>query len=118
MSEKLTAQLLLARKSHKLTQDALASRAGVSRMTVQRIEADAIDPRLSTVMELARVMGMDLMLVPSALSQEVESFLRSGGRTLSQSAGINAPRSIVDALTSAPGSEQPAGGFRRIEKKP
>lgn len=86
-----------ARKAASLTQDDLAQRAGVSRMTVSRIEA-GMDPRLSTLQELARAMGMELMLVPRALRPEVEGFLRSGGRVLGQPAGVEAPRSVVDLL--------------------
>lgn len=85
------------RKAASLTQDGLAQRAGVSRMTVSRIEA-GMDPRLSTLQELARAMGMELMLVPRALRPEVEGFLRSGGRMLGQPAGAGAPKSLVDLL--------------------
>ncbi|MCV0437945.1 MAG: helix-turn-helix domain-containing protein [Hydrogenophaga sp.] len=90
-----------ARKAASLTQEGLAQRAGVSRMTVSRIEA-GMDPRLSTLQELARAMGMELMLVPRALRPEVEGFLRSGGRVLGQPAGAGAPRSLVDLLDKAP----------------
>jgi transcriptional regulator with XRE-family HTH domain len=86
-----------ARKAASLTQEELAQRAGVSRMTVSRIEA-GMDPRLSTLQELARAMGMELMLVPRALRAEVEGFLRSGGRVLAQPAGAGAPKSLVDLL--------------------
>ncbi|WP_137919599.1 helix-turn-helix transcriptional regulator [Hydrogenophaga sp. 2FB] len=85
------------RKAASLTQDELAQRAGVSRMTVSRIEA-GMDPRLSTLQELARAMGMELMLVPRALQSEVADFVRSGGRVLGQPAGAGAPKSLVDLL--------------------
>ncbi len=85
------------RKAASLTQEELAKRAGVSRMTVSRIEA-GMDPRLSTLQELARAMGMELMLVPRALRPEVEGFLRSGGRVLGQPVGAGAPKSLVDLL--------------------
>jgi len=90
-----------ARKAASLTQEGLAQRAGVSRMTVSRIEA-GMDPRLSPPQELARARGMELMLVPRALRPEVEGFLRSGGRVLGQPAGAGAPRSLVDLLDKAP----------------
>ena len=90
-------ELESARKAASLTQEALARTAGVSRMTVSRIEA-GMDPRLSTVQELARAMGMELMLVPRALRPEVEGFVRSGGRLLAQPPGAGAPKSLVDHL--------------------
>lgn len=87
-----------ARKAAGLTHDMLALRAGVSRMTVQRTEAGKIDPRLSTLLVLARSLGMDLMLVPKALRPDLEDFVRSGGRFLGQPSGIGAPPSLVDEL--------------------
>lgn len=84
-----------ARKTQGLTQAELASRAGTSRVTVGRIEA-GFDPRLSTVYELARALGLELTLVPKSLADEVQSFLRSGGRSLAQPVGASAPPSVVD----------------------
>jgi DNA-binding XRE family transcriptional regulator len=94
----LLEQLKNARKASRLTHDLLAQKAGVSRMTVQRIEADKIDPRLSTVLVLARALGMDVMLVPKPLRRELENFVRSGGKFLGQPPGIGAPLSVVDQL--------------------
>lgn len=91
-------ELLRLRKINGLTQGQLAASAGLSRMTVQRIEAGEIDPRLSTLLEMARTLGMEPMLVPSDLRQEVEAFLRSSGRVLGQPAGAGAPPSVVDDL--------------------
>lgn len=92
--------IITARKDADLTQADLGDRAGLNRMTVQRLETGALDPRLSTVMEMARALGLELMLVPSALRSEVESFLRSGGKYLGQPSGISAPPSIVDTLVT------------------
>lgn len=91
-------ELQNARKATALTHQMLAQRAGVSRMTVQRTEAGKIDPRLSTLLVLARTLGMDLMLVPKSLRPELEDFVRSGGRFLGQPSGIGAPPSLVDEL--------------------
>jgi DNA-binding XRE family transcriptional regulator len=91
-------ELQQARKSSGLTHELLAQRAGLSRMTVQRTEAGKIDPRLSTLLVLARTLGLDLMLVPKSLRPDLEDFVRSGGRFLGQPAGIGAPPSLVDEL--------------------
>lgn len=90
-----------AREAAGLRQDEVAARAGLSRMTVQRIEAGRIDPRMSTVVVLARALGLEPMLVPTALRFALEQFVESGGRALAQPAGIVAPRSIVDTLDDA-----------------
>jgi transcriptional regulator with XRE-family HTH domain len=88
-----------ARVAARLSQSDLAARAGLSRMTVQKIEAGAIDPRLSTLLVLMRAVGLDLLLVPTAIRPAVDDFLRSGGRVVGQPAGTAAPASIVDVLT-------------------
>lgn len=91
-----------ARRAAGLRQDELAARAGVSRMTVQKLEAGRIDPRLSTVAVVLRALGLDVVLVPSELRPAVEDFLRAGGRLVAQPPGIGAPPSIIDALASEP----------------
>ena len=101
----IVTELINARKATRLTQAELAARAGLSRMTVQRIEAGDIDPRLSTLLEMARVLGMELMMVPAELRPDVEGFLRSGGRVIGQPAGASAPQSVVDLLRQAAGTK-------------
>ena len=88
-----------ARVAARLSQSDLAARAGLSRMTVQKIEAGAIDPRLSTLLVLLRALGLDLLLVPTAIQPAVNDFLRSGGRIVGQPPGTTAPSSIVDVIT-------------------
>ena len=97
----LIQELEAARKAKGMSQEKLAISAGLSRMTVQRIEAGQIDPRLSSVSAIAKTLGMDVMLVPTALRPELESFVRSGGRFLGQPAGSGAPLSIVQTLAKA-----------------
>lgn len=91
-----------ARRAAGLSQAELAERAGVSRMTVQKLEAGTIDPRASTLDVLARELGLELVFVPRSLSDAVDDFLRSGGRVVAQPAGVAAPPSIVDTLTAPP----------------
>lgn len=67
-------------------------------MTVQRAEAGQIDPRLWAVPAVAKTLNVELMLVPTALRHELESFVRSGGRFLGQPAGAGAPLSIAQIL--------------------
>lgn len=59
MTHPLIEQLTQARKAVQMTQADLAERAGLSRMTVQRLESGAMDPRLSTLSEMARVLGLE-----------------------------------------------------------
>ncbi|GAB2490342.1 hypothetical protein GCM10027082_46700 [Comamonas humi] len=90
--------LTTTRKAAGLSQEALAQAAGLTRLTVQRTESGVVDPRLSTVQEMAQALGLTLMLVPSAVRSEVEAFLQSGGRVLAQPTGAGAPPSVVEEL--------------------
>jgi ribosome-binding protein aMBF1 (putative translation factor) len=98
MSNVIT-ELALARKAAGLSHGALAERARLTRKTVQRAEAGEIDPKFFSVVAMARALGMELMLVPSALRPDLEEFVRSGGRYLGQPVGAGAPKSIVDSIT-------------------
>ncbi|MEO7497571.1 MAG: XRE family transcriptional regulator [Massilia sp.] len=53
---------------------------------------------MSTLLALARALGLDLMLVPASLRSDLEQFVQSGGRFLGQPAGIGTPQSLVDTL--------------------
>ena len=94
--------LVRIRKVSQRTQEDLARAAGLTRMSINRAEAGTVDPKLSSVVEMARALGMELMLVPSELQAEVAAFLQSGGRVLGQPAGASAPPSIVDTFSLRP----------------
>lgn len=99
MSSDLITSLTLARKAAHLTQAQLAERAGLSRMTVQRLEGGDLDPRYSTLAEMARVLGMDLIAVPSSLRPSLQAFIQAGGKFLGQPEGVDAPPSVIDSLS-------------------
>lgn len=101
----LITELVSTRKLQKLTQADVAKAAGLSRMTVQRIEAGEIDPRLTTVLEMARALKMDLTVVPAVLRQEVEVFVQSKVKSLEQPPTEAAAASIIGTV-AAPGIEE------------
>jgi hypothetical protein len=45
---------------------------------------------------MARALGMEIMLVPSAIRPDIEAFVQSGGKVLGQPVGVDAPASIVE----------------------
>lgn len=75
MQSDLITSLAHTRKAQQLTQAELAESAGLSRMTVQRLESGGLDPRLSTLHELARVLGLELVAVPTALRASVQALI-------------------------------------------
>ena len=98
--------LAAARKAQNMTQAQLAEQAGLSRMAVQRTETGDVDPRYSTVAEMARVLRMELMAVPIELVPALQAFIQSGGKFLGQPSGADAPPSVVDGLGAQSGREQ------------
>ena len=98
MQTDLIPTLSAARKAHQMTQAQLAESAGLSRMTVQRTEGGDLDPRYSTLAEMARVLGMELIAVPAELSPALQAFIQSGGKFLGQPSGADAPPSVVESL--------------------
>lgn len=71
----LVTALTAIRKARQITQAELASQAGLSRMTVQRLESNGLDPRLSTLQEMARVLDHELVAIPTALRSAFEQWL-------------------------------------------
>ena len=98
MNNELASSLATVRKAQQMTQADLAQRAGLSRMAVQRTETGDVDPRFSTLAEMARVLGMEIIAVPAALRPELQAFIQSGGKFLGQPTGADAPPSVVDQL--------------------
>jgi transcriptional regulator with XRE-family HTH domain len=66
-----------AREAKQLSQRAFGAKAGVPQSHISKIESGAVDPQLSTVIELARLLDLELMFVPRALVPAVRGIVRS-----------------------------------------
>lgn len=79
--EEMGARLSGARLVRNLTQAALAEQAGVSKRTLERLEAGAVASQLSSLLRVCRVLGLleqfDL-LIPEALAGPMEKLRRKG----------------------------------------
>jgi transcriptional regulator with XRE-family HTH domain len=60
----LLEQLRAARRERKIAQKALGERLGLPQSHVSAIEAGKVDPRLSSILEFARVLDLEPMLIP------------------------------------------------------
>jgi len=74
----LGTQLREGRQRAKLTQDELALRAGLSRVSYRAIETGTAAPRASTLINIARALGMEMMLIPKEMVPAVQAMLHSG----------------------------------------
>lgn len=81
--EELGARLASARLARNLTQAALAEQAGVSKRTVERLEAGAVATQLSGFLRVCRVLGLVEQfenLVPEAGVSPMEQLKRQGAK--------------------------------------
>ncbi len=76
-SEEIIEALKNARKARGLSQRALSERTGVPQSHISKIEQGNADIRLSSLIELARALELELKLVPRKALPAVESVLRT-----------------------------------------
>jgi transcriptional regulator with XRE-family HTH domain len=88
----LAKNLVTARLAVGLTQQRLAEDSGISRATVVQIEAGSSDPRLSTIIELAKALGLPAILLLVGLP-EIQALSRVLERKAKQRPSID-PRDV------------------------
>jgi len=75
MMEDIIKKLHIARKTKGLTQGALGAKMGLPQSHISQIEAGKIDIRLSSFLEMARLLDLEPMLVPRSLTPAVRAML-------------------------------------------
>jgi transcriptional regulator with XRE-family HTH domain len=65
-----------ARLAASLTQEQVADMAGISRPRYRDIETGAAAARATTLMNITRALGLEMMLVPQSMVPAVKSLLR------------------------------------------
>ncbi len=73
-------KLKVAREAKGLSQRALGKLAGVPQSHISKIENGFVDLRLSSLIELARVLGLELALVPRKMLPAIKSIARGSVR--------------------------------------
>ncbi len=75
--EYIVQTLKAARQNKGLSQRALSKLAGVPQSHISKIENGAVDLRLSSLVEIARVLDLEVILVPRKSVPAVQSIVRS-----------------------------------------
>ena len=76
-TEHIAPTLRSARETQGLSQRALSAMAGVPQSHISKIENGTVDLRVSTLVELARVLDLELILVPRKAVSAVHAVARS-----------------------------------------
>ncbi|MBM3095577.1 helix-turn-helix domain-containing protein [Ensifer sp. T173] len=64
------------RKGLRLTQEQVAGMAGISRPRYREIETGSAAARTTTLINIARALGLEIMLIPQAMVPAVDALLR------------------------------------------
>ncbi len=76
-TEHIARALRSAREARGFSQRELGAKTGVAQGYISRIENGAVDLRVSSLVALARALGLELTLVPRAVLPAVESITRA-----------------------------------------
>jgi transcriptional regulator with XRE-family HTH domain len=76
LPEALRRNLIEARKKRGWSQAELGRRVGLPQVHISVIETGKIMPRYNTLLDLVRILGYDLLLVPRPLVPAVQSLIR------------------------------------------
>jgi transcriptional regulator with XRE-family HTH domain len=81
--------LTTARHRAGLSQRALADKVGLAQSHISKIERGAVDPQTTSLLEIARVLGLELSLVPTPLMPALRALIRES---------IPNPQSLASSL--------------------
>ncbi|MFC3034317.1 helix-turn-helix domain-containing protein [Pseudoalteromonas fenneropenaei] len=69
-----------ARRSKSLSQRELSTLAGVPQSHISKIESGHVDLRLSSLIELARILDLELVIVPKKSLPAIQSIVRTANK--------------------------------------
>lgn len=76
-TQHISRQLKQARETKGLSQRELGARSGVPQSHISKIENGSVDLRLSSLVAIARALGLELALIPHAHLAAVKSIVGS-----------------------------------------
>lgn len=87
--EEIAASIREARIAKALTQKELGQRVGLPQSHISKIEKGAVDLKLSSLVEIARALELEIMLVPRKALPAVEGAMRAHGTTVETSRAVS-----------------------------
>ena len=87
--EEITAGVREARIAKALTQKELGQRVGLPQSHISKIEKGTVDLKLSSLVEIARALDLEITLVPRKALPAVEGAVRAHGTTVETSRAVS-----------------------------
>jgi len=95
-TEDIIQAMKTARNEQHLSQRDLSATSGIAQSHISKIENGSVDITLSTLVALARALGLEIMLVPRKLIPVVKSITKGTRQDLKHSSGIPEPAYRLD----------------------
>lgn len=87
--EEIAVSVRQARIAKALTQKELGQRVGLPQSHISKIEKGTVDLKLSSLVEIARALELEIMLVPRQALPAVEGAVRAHGTTVETSRAVS-----------------------------
>jgi transcriptional regulator with XRE-family HTH domain len=87
--DEMATSIRAARQAKALTQKELGQRVGLPQSHISKIEKGAVDLQLSSLVEIARALDLEVKLVPRKALAAVEGAVRAHGTTVETSRALN-----------------------------
>lgn len=98
---KIIKDLTEARKKKGLTQVELASKLGIPQSSVTRVETGKVDVKLSRFVDIAKMLDLEVLLVPKQDVRMVEELLKDVDQSKTVSNSYSRARLIVDKINQS-----------------
>ena len=115
-AEVVVHSLKVARESKQLSQRALSKKVGITQSHISKIENGAVDLQLSNLIELARALDLEVMLIPRKLVSTVQGMVRSTVPTPQEARKANQVKNELNKMQKEVTKLQQA--YPRIEEFP
>ena len=114
-TEHIAEALKDARKRKGLSQRALSALAGVPQSHISKIESNAVDLRLSSLVAIARALDLEIALVPRKAVPAVQSVARSATKTAGENPEASKELSrAIQAANRIQSTLQGSSDFERL----